>query len=68
MATNEVARIQNNGEKRLSRKKLATTARPVTFEVLTLQRAITIPGHNNPGYHTEDDAQRSHSYYSSLSY
>lgn len=43
-AKNETARIQNKGEKRLSRKPAATAAKPVALELLIPQRAETSPG------------------------
>jgi hypothetical protein len=42
-AKNETARIQNKGEKRLSRKPPATAAKPVALELLIGQRAETSP-------------------------
>ena len=41
---NETARIQNNGEKKLSRKPPATAANPVALELLISRRATTSPG------------------------
>ena len=43
-AKNETARIQNKGEKRLSRKTPATAAKPIALELLIPQRAETSPG------------------------
>jgi hypothetical protein len=43
-AKNETARIQNKGEKRLSRKLPATAAKPVALELLIPQRAKISPG------------------------
>jgi hypothetical protein len=43
-AKNEKARIQNKGEKRLSRKPPTTAAKPVALELLIPQKAETSPG------------------------
>jgi hypothetical protein len=43
-AKNETARIQNKGEKRLSRKPPATAAKPVALELLIPRRAKISPG------------------------
>jgi hypothetical protein len=47
-AKNETAKIQNKGEKRLSRKPAATAAKPVALELLIPQRAETSPGPSKP--------------------
>lgn len=43
-AKNETARIQNQGEKRLSTKPPAIAAKPVALELLILRKAKTSPG------------------------
>ena len=47
-AKNETARIQNQGEKRLSIKPPATAANPVALELLIPRKAKTNPGPSRP--------------------
>ena len=44
IAKNEIARIQNKGEKRLSKASPATAAKPVALELFMPRRAKTTPG------------------------
>jgi len=47
-AKNDTARIQNQGEKRLSAKPPATAAKPVALELLIPRKARTSPGPSTP--------------------
>lgn len=47
-AKNKTARIQNKGEKKLSRKPPATAARPVALELLMPRSAKNSPGPSSP--------------------